>query len=380
MGAFNSPALDGVIAAIAAIGDIEPDDDASAYCGLDIQGLANSCCYENVVFLLLHGRLPDGGEFERFRAELSKHRELPGSLIDALRPVAHEAHPLDLLRTAVDFLGMVDPEARDVSGASLYRSSIRTIAKLPTVIAAGHRLARGLEPIGPISRLTHAQNFFYMLSGYGPDEDAAIALDKMLILYAEHESDLTCLAACVMASSSMDYYSAITASIGALKGRLQHGTHEHAMPMLRCIGEIDRAEEWLADALAGRRHITGFGQRNETVRARIMKELSKTLAEKIGDRRWHMLGERVEEVMFREKGLRHNPDFYAGPLLNMLGLPVELCTTIVAAGRIAGWSAHVIEQLDKDGPFQQRIRQRSQKNLADQQREKRNFSRNMPAA
>jgi citrate synthase len=178
----------------------------------------------------------------------------------------------------------------------------------------------------------------------------------------------------------MNYYSAITASIGALTGRLQHGTHEHAMPMLRCIGEIDRAEGWLVDAFAGSRRITGFGQRNGTARAQIMKELSRALAEKIGDRHWHVLGERVEKFMLHEKGLRHNPDFYAGPILNMLGLPVELCTTIVAAGRIAGWSAHVIEQLDQDRPVQQRIRHRGQKNLLGQQMAKSNSTRNMPTA
>jgi 2-methylcitrate synthase len=259
MGVFNSPALDSVIATVAAISDREPEDGAPSYCGHDLQELAESSRYETVVFLLLNGRLPEEDEFERFRADFANNRELPESLIDALRPVAHKAHPLDLLRTAVDFLGMVDPEAHDVSRAALYRCSIRTIAKLPTVIAASHRLARRLEPIGPIRRLTHAQNFFYMLSGYGPDEDAAIALDKMLILHAEHESDLACLAARMMASSSMDYYSAIAASIGSLKGRLQRGTHEHAMPMLRCIGELDRAPV-ACDAFAGSRRVTGFGR------------------------------------------------------------------------------------------------------------------------
>jgi len=351
MGVLYSPGLDGIIDAITGIGDREPTEGGLAYRGYDIHKLVEQSSYEEVAFLLLYGRLPDTEEFERFCNELSKHRELPGGLTNALRSAAYGARPLDMLSTAIAFLGTADPEAQDLSREALLRKSIMTIAKLPTAIAASYRLTQGDEPINPMRQLTHTQNFLYMLSGYGPDEVAVSALDRMLILYAEHESDVSGFTARMKASSSADYYSAATASMGSLKGRLFGGADEHVMQKLLSIGAFDRAEEWVVDTLKKRRRIMGFGHsvyRHGDDRARIMKNISRELADKLGDPRWHLLCERIEELMLREKQMRHELAFYAGPILNILGIPAELGTAILAAGRIAGWSAHIIDQINNN--------------------------------
>ncbi len=381
MSVLYSPGLEGVVAAITGISDIEPEQGDLAYRGYDIYALVEESTYEEVAFLLLYGRLPDAEELEKFSDDLSKNRDIPRELIELFRHVPARAHSMDVLRTAIAFLGTVDPEANDHSREALFRKAVRTIAKIPTAIAARHRIAQRQEPVAPMRQLMHAQNFLYMLSGYGPDEDAVNALDAVLILYAEHESDVSSFTARVAASSITDYHSAVTAAIGSLKGRLHGGANEQAMRMLQDIKEVDRVEEWIKNALARKQRIMGFGHRvykHGDARARIMKNLSRTLAEKMGDMSWHHLCEKIEEIMLREKDLRHNLDFYTGPILNMLGISIELCTPIFAAGRIAGWSAHIIEQLDNNRLIRPRFEYRGPKNLEYLPIEARN-GRNKPA-
>jgi citrate synthase len=173
----------------------------------------------------------------------------------------------------------------------------------------------------------------------------------VLILYAEHEADVSSFSARVAASSFTDYHSALLAAVGSLKGRLDGGAGEQVLAMLRNIKKADKAEEWIQEAIQNRQRIMGFGDRvykQGDVRAHIMKNLSRDLAEKIGDISLHNLCEKIEEIVFSKKGLHHNLNFYAGPILTMLGVPADLCTPIFAAGRIAGWSAHIVEQFDNN--------------------------------
>jgi citrate synthase len=343
--------LEGVIAAITSISNINPTQGDVAYRGYDIRALAKRSTYEEVAFLLLYGRLPRVDEFERFFSVLANNRELPNDLLDVFRRIPPKAHPMDVLSTAVAFLGTVDPEVRDHSREAVFRKTIKTIAKLPTIIASSWRISQRLEPIHPMRQLTHAQNLLYMLSGYEPDEEAVNTLDRMLILYAEHEADVSSFTARVAASSFTDYHSALLAAIGSLKGRLHGGASEQVLRMLRNINEVCKAEEWVKNALQKRQLIMGFGDRvckQGDARAQIMKDLSRDLANKIGDTSLHILCEKIEEIVFREKGLHHNLNFYAGPILTMLSIPTDLCTPIFAAGRIAGWSAHIVEQFDNN--------------------------------
>jgi citrate synthase len=350
MGALFSPGLEDVVAAVTSISSINPQGDLT-YRGYDIRALVKRSTYEEVAFLLLYGRLPCSDEFERFFSILASNRDLSNDLMEMLRRLPLKAHPMDVLRTAVAFLGTVDPEARDHSREAVFRKTIRTIAKLPTIIASSWRIAQHLEPIHPMRHLTHAQNLLYMLSGYGPDEDAVNALDRVLILYAEHEADVSSFSARVAASSFTDYHSALLAAVGSLKGRLDGGAGEQVLAMLRNIKKADKAEEWIQEAIQNRQRIMGFGDRvykQGDVRAHIMKNLSRDLAEKISDISLHNLCEKIEEIVFSKKGLHHNLNFYAGPILTMLGVPADLCTPIFAAGRIAGWSAHIVEQFDNN--------------------------------
>ena len=351
MGTLYCPGLEGVIAAITSISNINPTQGDVAYRGYDIRALAKRSTYEEVAFLLLYGRLPRVDEFERFFSVLANNRELPNDLLDVFRRIPPKAHPMDVLSTAVAFLGTVDPEVRDHSREAVFRKTIKTIAKLPTIIASSWRISQRLEPIHPMRQLTHAQNLLYMLSGYEPDEEAVNTLDRMLILYAEHEADVSSFTARVAASSFTDYHSALLAAIGSLKGRLHGGASEQVLRMLRNINEVCKAEEWVKNALQKRQLIMGFGDRvckQGDARAQIMKDLSRELANKIGDTSLHILCEKIEEIVFREKGLHHNLNFYAGPILTMLSIPTDLCTPIFAAGRIAGWSAHIVEQFDNN--------------------------------
>jgi citrate synthase len=351
MGALYCPGLEGVVAAITSISNIKPSQGDVAYRGYDIRALAKRSTYEEVAFLLLYGRLPRFDEFESYFSVLANNRDLPNDLLDVFRRLPPKAHPMDVLSTAVAFLGTVDPEVRDHSREAVFRKTIRTIAKLPTMIASSWRISQRLEPIHPMRHLTHAQNLLYMFSGYAPDEEAVNTLDKMLILYAEHEADVSSFTARVAASSFTDYHSALLAAISSLKGRLHGGAGEQVMRMLQNINEVCKAEAWLKDAFRKRKRIMGFGDRvceQGDARALIMKNLSRDLANKIGDTGLHILCEKIEEIVFREKGLHHNLNFYAGPILIMLGIPADLCTPIFAVGRIAGWSAHIIEQFDNN--------------------------------
>ena len=351
MGALYCPGLEGLVAAITSISNIKSTQGDVVYRGYDIRALVKRSAYEEVAFLLLYGRLPRIDEFERFFSILANNRELPNDLLDVFRRIPPKAHPMDVLSTAVAFLGTVDPEVRDHSREAIFRKTIKIIAKLPTIIASSWRISQRLEPIHPMRHLTHAQNLLYMLSGYEPDEEAVNALDRMLILYAEHEADVSSLTARFAASSFTDYHSALLAAIGSLKGRLHGGASEQVMRMLRNINEVYKAEEWVKDALQKNQLIMGFGDRvckQSDARAQIMKNLSRDLAYKIGDTSLHILCEKIEEIVFREKGLHHNLNFYAGPIFTMLSIPTVLCTPIFAAGRIAGWSAHIVEQFDNN--------------------------------
>ncbi len=351
IGALYCSELEGVVAAIASICNINPTQGDVVYRGYNIRALVKRLTYEEVAFLLLYGRLPRVDEFERFFSVLANNRDLPKDLLDVFRRLPPKAHPMDVLSTAVAFLGTVDPEVRDHSREAVFRKTIRTIAKLPTIIASSWRISQRLEPIHPLRHLTHAENLLYMLSGYGPDEKAVHTLDRMLILYAEHEADISSFTARVAASSFTDYHSALLAAIGSLKGRLHSGAVEQVLRMLRNINEIGKAEEWVKDALQKGQRIMGFGDRfckQGDARAQIMKNLSRDLANDIGDTSLHILCEKIEEIVFREKGLHHNANFYAGSILTMLSIPTDLFTPIFAAGRIAGWSAHIVEQFDNN--------------------------------
>lgn len=343
-----SPGLDGVIAGESAICAVDANS-GLLYRGYDIHELATRASFEDVVWLLLHGELPTPPQYEQIREQLAADDRLPDNITAVFRLMPKTALPIDMLRTGVSILGTFDSEPSDLSHAANVRRAIRLIAAIPSMIAAGWRIAQGKTPNGPADHLTHAARFLFALNGKLPPEEMVSALNTILILYAEHEFNASTFAARVTASTLSDMYSAITSAIGTLKGPLHGGANEQAMNVLREVGSPDRAEAWIKRKLAAKEKVMGFGHRvyrNGDSRVSVMRELGRQIEKQAGQQHWIEICEALEAVMLREKNLYANVDLYAAPVLYMMGFPHELNTPIFAAARAAGWCAHVIEQQD----------------------------------
>jgi citrate synthase len=351
-----SPGLEGVIAGQTAISTV---GDTLTYRGYEIHDLAEHSTYEEVAYLLLYGELPTQAQLSAFTAELTRERDLPEAVVAMLRAVPASADLMDVLRSGVSMLAHFDPETGDNSHEANVRKAVRVLARIPTIIAYRERIVRGQEPVAPRAGLSHAANFLAMLNGEAPQSLAARTLDVSFILYAEHEFNASTFAARVTVSTLSDLHSGLTSAIGTLKGPLHGGANEKAMEMLLSIGEPERAEAWVKDALAHKERIMGFGHRvykHGDTRAEILKGWAEKLAEQSGDTKLIRIAQIVEDVMKREKNLLPNVDFPCAPAYYLLGLPVELYTPIFVLARTAGWSAHIIEQLDNN----RLIRPRSQ--------------------
>jgi citrate synthase len=337
-----------VVAAETAISDIDGKTGRLWYVGYDIHDLARYSTFEETVFLLHHQWLPGREELEELIAQLVDERELD-QLLRGLMPTFGEAtSPMSMLRTSVSAASAYDPDGWDQSPEANLRKALRLVARFPTMIAAYHRQRTGRDPVPPNPKLPHAANFLSMLTGEEPDEEAARAFDVCLILHADHTMNASTFVARVVASTLSDMHSAITAAIAALKGPLHGGANEAVHAMLEAIGDGDRVEGYIKDRLARKHKIMGFGHRvykTEDPRATHLRQLSRDLGQRAGDTRWFDISERIEKVVMDEKGLYPNVDFYAASVYQYLGIPTDLMTCVFAASRVAGWSAHVREQL-----------------------------------
>ena len=346
-----SPGLEGIAAGITSICEVNPEKQRLAYRGYDIEDLANNSTYEEVAYLLLKGELPTKKELAAFTLELVSERKAPPHVYEILNMMWACRDPMNALATCVSFLGAADPDARDNSHEANLRKAVRLIAKMATIVAANYRIRAALHPVEPSVKLSHAANLFYMITGGEPEEYKARAFDVSMILYAEHTFNASSFTARVIASTLSDMHAAVTGALGALKGPLHGGANERVMEMLLEIGDPAKAEEWVMKALAEKRRTMGFGHRIYKwgdSRVPTMKRVGKQLGERLGEKRWIGIGDIVERVMEREKGLYPNLDFPCAYVYYMLGLPIELYTPIFAASRMVGWAAHVIEQHDSN--------------------------------
>jgi 2-methylcitrate synthase/citrate synthase II len=344
-----SPGLEGVIAGESALSRIDVEINRLILRGYDLVELTENACYEEVAYLLLYGALPTAAELAAFNRELRAERALPGPVVDLLRTAPADAHPMDLLRTAVSALAFFDVETRDNSHEANVRKTVRLMAKIPTAIATGHRFAEGLEPVAPDAELDQAANLLYMLRGERPPAYEVEAMNVSLILYAEHGYNASAFTGRVVASTLADLYAAVTAAIGALGGPLHGGANEAAMEMLLEVGDPETAEQWVLDALREKKKIMGFGHReykNGDSRVPSMKKVGRQIAEAVGEAKWPDLADVVEETMLREKGIFPNVDFPCAYTYYMMGIPIPLYTPIFVASRVVGWGAHIIEQHD----------------------------------
>ncbi len=322
------------------------------YHGYNIHDLAERSTFEEVIYLLWHGRLPRRAELEELDRQLKESRALPPAVIEVIRLV-QKAHPMDVLRTAVSALAAFDPDVDDHSREAVIRKSVRLTAQVPTIVAAHDRIRRGLEPVAPRPDLSHAANFLYMLHGREADEEAVRAIDVDLILHAEHGSNASAFAARVTVSTGSDLHSAIVSAIGTLKGPLHGGAAEAVMRMVEEIGEPERVDEYIERTLAEGRRVMGMGHRVykvEDPRARHMRERARVLGEKLGQPKWYQILERIAEVTapMRARGISLNVDFYAGAVYYLLGIPEDLFISMFAMGRMPGWCAHVLEQMQNN--------------------------------
>ncbi|OGG51344.1 MAG: citrate synthase [Candidatus Handelsmanbacteria bacterium RIFCSPLOWO2_12_FULL_64_10] len=346
-----SPGLEGVVAGISSISEVDPEKSRLTYRGYDVHELAEKATYEEVAHLLLMGKLPNRKELSEFSGFIGHERHIPGDLMDMIQMYPDKAHPMDVLRSAVSALGLYDSTTPDLSRNATLEKSMKLIAKIPTIIAASHRFREDLDAVDPDPKMTCAESFLYLLTGKRPDPLAVRALDVSLVLYAEHSFNASTFSARVTASTLSDYYSSVVSAIGTLKGPLHGGANEEAIKMMLEIGSPAKAEAWVMDALAKKRLIMGFGHRvykKGDSRVPIMRKLGQELAEKLGQPQWHQMAQIVEEVMWREKKIPPNVDFPCGYVYYMLKLPIPLYTPIFAASRVAGWSAHIIEQYERN--------------------------------
>ena len=339
--------LEGIITGRSSICEVDEENCELYYRGYSILDLAEHSNFEEVAYLLLKGELPGKKDFDEFRKQLSIEREIPQEVDEVLKGLPAKTDPMDVLKIAVGILHTVDPDASSNEEEANMRKAIRLLAKIPTLIADQYHFSHGNEPVKPNPHLSLAANFLYMLKGKEPEAFESDALDKSLILYAEHELNASTFAARVVVSTLSDMHSGIIAAIGALKGPLHGGANERAMEMLLDIGEPEKAESWIKNAFSQKKKIMGFGHRvykKMDPRNPVIKKMSKELGERQGISKWFEISEIVEKIIDREKGLHPNLDFYASSSYYLLGIPIPLYTPIFVASRVSGWIAHVMEQ------------------------------------
>jgi citrate synthase len=343
----SAAGLRGVAAATSSISDVNGEKGELIYQGYNIHDLANHSTFEEVIFLLWNKRLPNSSELANLQQSLRAAYEVPAALTALMKQFPREADPIDVLRTAVSALEFYDPKARDITLNASIKTAIKLTAQFPTIVAAGDRIRRGLEPIIPDPNLGIAANFLYMLKGERASERNARIFDVCLVLHADHELNASTFTARVVAGTLADMYAAVTAAIGALSGPLHGGANTNVMRTLLEIGAVENVESFIKKALADKRKIMGFGHavyRTEDPRATHLRQFSKEIGEAAGDSKWYEMSRKVEGVMLREKGLYPNVDFFSASTYYMMGIPLDLYTPIFAISRISGWSGHILEQ------------------------------------
>ncbi|MEV7189185.1 bifunctional 2-methylcitrate synthase/citrate synthase [Kitasatospora sp. NPDC093102] len=343
--------LAGVVVDTTEISTVIQETNSLTYRGYPVQDLAAHRSFEEVAHLLWHGELPDEAQLREFQARERALRPLDRTTAELLAKLPETCHPMDVLRTAVSFFGAEDLSEDDGRPASNLAKSLTLLAKLPTVVAADQRRRRGLAPIAPDPNLGYAENFFHMCFGAVPAPEVVRCFEISLVLYAEHSFNASTFTARVVTSTLSDLYSAVTAAIGALKGPLHGGANEAVMHMLEEIGDPARAADWLDEALAAKRKIMGFGHRvykHGDSRVPIMQAALDDLVSRTAgpeSTRLAALHVALREAMLERKGIHPNLDYPTGLAYHLMGFDTPAFTPIFVMSRVAGWTAHITEQL-----------------------------------
>jgi citrate synthase len=341
--------LEDVVAATSSICYLDGDRGVLAYFGYDIHDLAERATFEEVCYLLWHGRLPNRAELGDLKSQLNGSMQLGEPVLRLMKQLP-ASDGMDALRTLTSILGHFDADAADSSQAANFRKAVRLTAQLASLVATYGRMQAGGGPIQPDPALGHAANFLYMLTGKRPDALSTRAFDIALTLHADHELNASTFAARVSAATLTDLHSAIVGAIGALKGPLHGGANADVMRLLIEIGPDappERIDEAIRGKLARKVKIPGFGHRvyrTEDPRATHLRKMSEELGKRAGNTRWFEMSRQIEQLVTGEKKLYPNVDFYSASTYYTLGIPIDLFTPIFAVSRISGWTAHCLEQ------------------------------------
>lgn len=347
--------LEGVVACTTAISFIVGN--TLIYRGYTIEDLSANSTFEEVTFLLWNNRLPNKSELENFKAELNTNMTLDASFVTVLKTLPTNVHPMAWLRSAVSLMSHWDVDSNDNATEANHRKAIRLTAKMGALVTAFEAIRNKREILQPKSGKSMAWNFMYMLKGSEPDADTVKLFDTCLVLHADHELNCSAFATRVTTSSLSDMHSAIVSAIGALKGPLHGGANEQVMVMLAKIGTMEKAQQFVKDALAAKEKVMGIGHRvykDGDPRAAILRKFSKQLTAKIGKPELYEMSALIDDTMQKEKGLMPNVDFYSATVYHAMGIPTDIFTPIFAVSRVAGWIAHCMEQYEKNRIYRPR--------------------------
>ena len=351
--------LEDVIAARSAICRVDGEAGRLYYRGYEVADLVSAASFEDTTHLLWLGELPSATERAAFAARLAEARPLPVPVLDLLRRLPRDCHPLDALRTAVSLAAASDPDVRSNEPDANLRKAWRLMSLVPATVATWQRLRTGREPVTGGAGGSHAAHFLTLLEGHAPSAEVAKVLDVILTLHADHEFNASTFAARVAVATVADLHSAIVAAISTLKGPRHGGANEDVLAMLLEIGEPERAEAFVEARIGARAALSkrersdpkarmpGFGHRVYKVddaRARVLRGMAKSMAEATGRGKLFEVAERLYDAMKARTSLPVNVDFFSAVVYDALGIPPDFCTSIFAVGRVAGWCAHAMEQ------------------------------------
>jgi len=317
------------------------------YVGYDIDRLIGRVNYEEVIHLLLFRKLPDEIELQALRQKLFSEMQLPTQVIKNIKESPSNAHPMQILRTSISKLGECDENPNEFSEAVNIDRAISLLAKVPTLVSAIYRIRNNKEIVPPKREYSFSENFLYMFRGKPADDQEKEAIDRYMILHADHGLNASTFAARVTASTLSDVYSSVTSAVGTLRGKLHGGASERVMHMLSDVDNVKDVEDYIQGLLFDGKKIMGFGHRIYTVndpRSRHLRKISKSLCQQINRTKLYYKARKIQNVVHNEKKIFPNVDFYAAIVLSAMDIPQEYFTLFFASSRITGWVSHILEQ------------------------------------
>lgn len=348
--------LEGIVVGSSSISLVEGTEGRLSYRGYEIQELAAKSSFEEVFYLLIHGELPTRTLLDEFEQKMRDRRVLPDEAMAVLRVLPKGGEPIDVLRTVVSALALMDMDANNTSREAVIDKATTLAARMPTIVAAYDRLRQGNDPIEPNTAIGHAANLLYMMRGDLPSNEDTDALNTYFVLAAEHSFNASTFTAKVVISTLSDYYSGIVGAISSLKGTAHGGANQKAMEMLIEIGELDNVQAFIDYALTTKRRLMGMGHRIYKAydpRASQLNEHARIVAGRSGNTKWYEIAHKIDEIShthpyFSERKIYPNVEFYSAPLLYTLGFRPDMMPALFACSRVSGWTAHILEQLQEN--------------------------------